>query len=176
MARHIVGRRDSRGGAEARAKGANGGANAGATARRLALWLAPLAILGCGLRANDVERVVIVDRDTNRTLTAYEYDRSGALTQVQSYGAGERVDRVVEVQQDAAGNVLRTVATERLGGVEVVDYQRHTEHDAAGRVTKTVVQRSDGHTVETHYGYDESGTLRRAVQVTDGDTLLMQEY
>ena len=165
MGRHTVGRRASRG---------RGGR--GAWLKRCALWLAPLALFACGLRANDVERFVIVDRDSNRTLTSYEYNRSGALTQVQSYGAGERVDRVVEVQQDADGNVLRTVATERLGGIEVVDYQVDTEHDAAGRVTKTVIRRSDGHTVETHYGYDESGTLRGAVQVTDGDMLLMQEY
>lgn len=144
-------------------------------ATRCGLILAPLAIAACGLGVNDVNRFVIVDRDSNRTLTAYEYDRQGALTQVQTYGAGERVDRVVEVQQDAAGNVLRTVTTERLGNVEVVDYQLSTERDAAGRVTKTIQQRSDGHTVETHYGY-EGGSLRGAVQVTDGDALLMQEY
>ena len=136
-------------------------------------------LLSCPAEApKSTKRFVVVDKKTNRALNAYEYDAATEkLKKIDIYNPESlRVTRSIEYTIDDDGTVLKTVESRYNGATVVTNYTLSKEYDTKQRLVKTVQTADTGKRIETVYGYDETGTLRGAVQKNEDNSLLMKDY
>lgn len=135
-------------------------------------------LAGCSVGSDrNTEQFVIIDQQTNKVLNRYEYSKSdGRLIGTESYNDQQKVRKDIEYEYDSKGNLVKTVERSAGSSPKVVTYHSTQQYDSAGRLVKTTRTSSDGEVVETHFGYDETGTLRGVVEQVDADSVLMKDY
>ncbi|MBN2251242.1 MAG: hypothetical protein JW724_04120 [Candidatus Altiarchaeota archaeon] len=124
------------------------------------------------------EVFVVVDRDSNRVLTTYQYDYAleEPLVRTESYDSTQRVVKTRNYTFDDRGYVSSITEEYADGRSRVIEYVTREERDDQDRLIKVVQESSLGETFETFYGYDETGKLRGTVVRTNNDSLMMKDY
>ncbi|MBI9108046.1 MAG: hypothetical protein JEZ04_14960 [Spirochaetales bacterium] len=143
------------------------------------LLLLPFFVLSCvpGSEDGNTKEYVIVDQNSNKVLSSYEYtEDTNTLVRTSSYNQKQQVKKGIEYEYDTQGNLVKTIETVPGSDPKTITYESEREFDAAGRLVKIIRTSSEGKVVETNFGYDETGTLRGVVEQTDKGAVLMKDY
>lgn len=147
--------------------------------KRVILLLSGLLLLA-GCKADDADAVkeyLIVDQNSNKILNRYEYTEiTGQLVRTESYNGKEEIEKDIEYEYDSKGFLVKTIEHVPGETSRTVSYDTEPEYDSSGRLVKLVRTSSVGDVVETHFGYDETGTLRGVVEKDSRGGVLMQDY
>ena len=147
--------------------------------KRIILLLSILLLLA-GCKPDDSEGVkeyLIVDQGSNKILNRYEYtEKTDRLVRTESFNSKEELERDIEYEYDSNGFLTKTVEHVPGRSPVTVTYDTRMVHDSSGRLVKLVRTSSRGDVVETHFGYDENGTLRGVVENDSRGGVMMQDY
>jgi hypothetical protein len=139
--------------------------------------LAVLFIAGCGNKEDSTKEFLVVDSGSNKILNKYEYIAdTDELARTYSYTDDEKIEKKIDYEYDSNGYLVKTVEYIPGKPEKTVTYETTPEYDSSGRLVKLVRISSEGKIVETHFGYDETGTLRGVVEKDNRSALMMQDY
>jgi len=124
----------------------------------------------------DETAYVIVDRSSNKALSAYYVDADDRVVRTETYGDDAKLSRQRSFEYDGAGNVRTMVETLPGLAPRTITFSTDTILDAQGRVERIIERSSLGETTESFFGYDESGRLRGTVVRGGNNSVIMKDY
>lgn len=119
---------------------------------------------------------VIVDRSSNKAMSAYYVDSADRVVRTETYGDDAKVSRTRSFEYDDGGSVRAMVEAVPGRPTRTVGFSKDTVLDAQGRVERVVERSSEGEETVTFFGYDEAGVLRGTVMRSGASSVIMQDY
>ena len=120
--------------------------------------------------------IVVMDKASNRALSAYETGAKDQIVRTLTYGEASRVNRSRSFSYDEEGYLGRMDEQEPGKAPRTVIYTNEFIRDSQGQLQTVRTITSEGDQIESYLVYDENGILRGNALKMNETTVIMKDY